>query len=60
MKRRGCTSAFTVVADARVPQDVVEGAMPETARIYQHIGIDVVFVDEPSADTSRCAWSKGQ
>ena len=40
-----------VVADARVPRDVVERAKPETARIYQHIGIDVVFVDEPSADT---------
>ena len=40
-----------VVADAQVPRDVVERAKPETARIYQHIGIDVVFVDEPSADT---------
>ena len=40
-----------VVADARVPRDVVEGAKPEAARIYQYIGIDVVFVDEPSADT---------
>ena len=40
-----------VVADARVPSDVVERAKPETARIYQHIGIDVVFVDEPSGDT---------
>ena len=40
-----------VVADARVPRDVVERAKPEMARIYQHIGIDVVFVDEPSADT---------
>ena len=39
-----------VVADARVPRDVVERAKPETARIYQHIGIDVVFVDESSAD----------
>ena len=40
-----------VVADARVPRDVVERAKPETARIYQHIGVDVVFVDEPSAGT---------
>ena len=40
-----------VVADARVPRDVVERAKPETARIYQHIGVDVVFVGEPSADT---------
>ena len=40
-----------VVADARVPLDVVEQAKPETARIYQRIGIDMVFVDEPSADT---------
>jgi hypothetical protein len=43
--------SLQVVADARVPRDVVERAKPETARIYQHVGIDVVFVDEPSADT---------
>ena len=39
------------IVEARVPRDVVERAKPETARIYQHIGIDVVFVDEPSAVT---------
>jgi hypothetical protein len=35
-----------VVADARVPREVLERAKPEAARIYQQIGIAVIWVDE--------------
>jgi len=35
-----------VVADARVPAEVVQRAKPGAIRVYQQIGIDLIFVDE--------------
>jgi hypothetical protein len=39
-----------VVADGRIRSEVVEEAKPVATRIYRQIGIELVFVDEATAD----------